>query len=508
MPALDSHRPRGLSRTVRTICCATLVAAVSASPLLARQRSPSGTSVVKVYCTVQRQDPSTPWQSGRLGGGTGSGFIIPGRRILTNAHVASDVRFLQVQKEGDPSRFVAKVDQQLVGHDCDLAILTVDDASFFNNTAPLRFADDLPALNDEVTVIGYPMGGSRLSVTRGVVSRIDYGIYAHSGVDQHLIMQVDAAINPGNSGGPIFFKDRVVGVAFQGLAIGDNIGYGIPLPVIQHYLNDVKDGRYNGYPELGVAYLSTENAALRQDLGITNHNNGIVVHYVDPFGAAKDKLFERDVLLSIEGHTIANDGSVLLEKNRVDFSELIERKQWGECVMLDVWRSNRAERISIPLSNPPDPFVYRNTYDQPPEYVIRAGLVFSPLMRDYLRIRERDLGEANAHQLLYLSRYAKLDKLHKDVDEFVVLIHRLPHPINTYADRFMDGVVSKVNDIRIQRLSDLVTAFNRSTNGFHVIKFSGIPDPLILDASMEKGTAPELLKAYNVPAAEFFRSAP
>lgn len=48
--------------------------------------------------------------------------------------------------------------------------------------------------------------------------------YAHSGA--HLLaVQIDAAINPGNSGGPALQGNEVVGVAFQNLRRGDNIGY-------------------------------------------------------------------------------------------------------------------------------------------------------------------------------------------------------------------------------------------------------------------------------------------
>ncbi len=496
------------SSTTAALLAVSFLLASPAVPLHAGSRSSSQTSVVKVYCTVQQYEPNTPWQSGRPGSGTGSGFIIAGRRILTNAHVASDVRFLQVQKDGDPTRFLARVDRRLIGHDCDLAILTVDDPSFFSGTTPVRFASDIPQLNDEVTVKGYPMGGDRLSVTRGVVSRIEYGVYAHSGVDQHLVLQVDAAINPGNSGGPIFFKDRVIGMAFQGLLSGDNIGYGIPLPVIQHYLDDIKDGRYDGYPEMGAAYMSTENAALRRDLGIAHHNNGIVIHFVDPFGAAKGWLLDRDVILSIEGHPIASDGTVLLNGNRVEFPELMERKQWGEPVTLDLWRSNRQERVVVPLNNPPDPFVYRNAYDQKPEYVVLGGLVFSPLTREYLRSRERDINEPNVHQLLYYTRYAKVDGLHEGVSDFIVFIHRLPHPINTYADRFMDGIVTEVNGMRIRRLADMVTAFSKPSDGFHVIRFAGMPDSLVLDARMVEAVDPDLLQSYGLPSSEFFRSKP
>jgi len=273
-------------------------------------------SVVKIYITAQRPDYSMPWQSLQPGSGSGSGFIIDKRRILTNAHVVSDARFLQVQKDGDSQRYPAKV--AFIGHDCDLALLTVDDITFFEGTKGVRFSDSLPALNNEVTVLGYPTGGSRLSITRGVVSRIDYSIYSHSGADQHLVIQVDAAINPGNSGGPIVFKGKVTGLAFQGLMFAENIGYGIPIPVIRHFLDDISDDKYDGYPELGAAYLETTNPALCRDLGMPPNKSGIVIYYLDPFGSALGCLKPRDVLFSIDGYKI----DFLNENNAANQSSL------------------------------------------------------------------------------------------------------------------------------------------------------------------------------------------
>jgi S1-C subfamily serine protease len=48
-------------------------------------------------------------------------------------------------------------------------------------------------------VVGYPIGGDTISVTSGVVSRIEVTSYVH-GSTELLGVQIDAAINSGNSG--------------------------------------------------------------------------------------------------------------------------------------------------------------------------------------------------------------------------------------------------------------------------------------------------------------------
>ena len=457
-------------------------------------------SIVKIHVTTQRPDYTMPWQGVTPANGTGSGFVIGKKRILTNAHVVSDIRSLQVQKEGDPKRYHASV--AFSGHDCDLAVLQVENDAFFEGTKPLKFAKEIPQLSDEVTVLGYPMGGSRISVTRGVVSRIDYSIYTHSGIDQHLVLQVDAAINPGNSGGPILFDNRVVGLAFQGLAWAENIGYAIPLPGLRHFLEDVEDGRYHGYPELGAAFMYTRNRALRADLGLAENRTGVVLTYVDPFGSGADLIDTGDVILTIDGYDIANDGTVALNGNRVLFAELLERKQWGDAVKLQIWREGKFLALQVPLKNPHDPFIFRSIYDEIPNYLVRGGLVFCPLTREYLRSLAGAGRGKNTQQLTYVSEYAKVDGLHEEFDEFVVCIRRLAHPVNTYTDEFINGIVVEANGKKIRNLQDLKEAWERPKEGFHIIRFAGMDDVLILSAKEAAASEKAILSRYGLPAKE------
>ena len=207
-------------------------------------------SVLRIEVATQVPDYETPWNSGRFSGGIGTGFLIGKNKILTNAHVVSNGRRVLVTVYGSPKKYPAKV--EYIAHDCDLALLSVEDFKDFESFPTFEFGD-VPSLESQVRVIGYPVGGDRLSVTRGVVSRIDFQPYSHSRADSHLVVQIDAAINPGNSGGPVVQDDKVVGVAFQGLRQADNTGYIIPTPVIRRFLKDIEDGKYDHYADLGVS---------------------------------------------------------------------------------------------------------------------------------------------------------------------------------------------------------------------------------------------------------------
>jgi len=202
-----------------------------------------------------------------------SGFVISGNRILTNAHGVAWHNVVRVRKHGDSRKYVATVEH--VAHECDLAILKVEDSQFWSGLEALSLGT-LPELQDKIKVVGYPQGGDRISITQGIVSRVEMGSYSHSG-EYLLMIQIDAAINSGNSGGPALDSEgRVAGVAFQALDEAENIGYIIPVPIIDHFLTDIKlHGNYTGFCRLGVSWQTTENEAMRQYLQLKAFNDEI-----------------------------------------------------------------------------------------------------------------------------------------------------------------------------------------------------------------------------------------
>ncbi len=231
-------------------------------------------SVVKITSVHQDFDYITPWKQTATGRGTGSGFVIDGNRILTNAHNVSNLRYLEVKKQNLAKRYPARA--SFIAHDCDLAIITIADESFFDDTVALEIGG-IPRVNSTVQTYGFPVGGAHVSVTEGVVSRIQMDIYAHSRADSHLVIQTDAAINPGNSGGPVLQDGKVVGVAFQGLLEAENIGYMIPTTVIEHFLEDIRDGSYDGFGSVGFSFFpGLHNKSFTEYLKVPAGQDGIV----------------------------------------------------------------------------------------------------------------------------------------------------------------------------------------------------------------------------------------
>ena len=66
-------------------------------------------AVVKVFCTHTEPNYSLPWQRKRQSASTSSGFVIPGRRVLTNAHSVEHHTQVKLKKRGSDVKYVAKV---------------------------------------------------------------------------------------------------------------------------------------------------------------------------------------------------------------------------------------------------------------------------------------------------------------------------------------------------------------------------------------------------------------
>lgn len=142
-----------------------------------------------------------------------TGFVIEGRRIITNAHSVEYGSIIQLRKRGDDTKWVAQL--LAYGPECDLAVLTVKDDKFWEGLEALSFGK-LPALLDDVSVVGYPIGGESLSVTAGVVSRIELQEYAQGG-ETLLAIQVSRHLTRLH----LCCKETVFTITTMGKAIKD-----------------------------------------------------------------------------------------------------------------------------------------------------------------------------------------------------------------------------------------------------------------------------------------------
>eukprot|EP00184_Porphyridium_aerugineum_P002160 CAMPEP_0184693096 /NCGR_PEP_ID=MMETSP0313-20130426/1391_1 /TAXON_ID=2792 /ORGANISM="Porphyridium aerugineum, Strain SAG 1380-2" /LENGTH=525 /DNA_ID=CAMNT_0027151065 /DNA_START=408 /DNA_END=1985 /DNA_ORIENTATION=+ len=442
-----------------------------AKPLKIESLSKTFASVCKVFTWKSDPNFSQPWQMKRQRQGTGSAFAIAGRRLLTNAHVVANATQVLVRPHGSSKRYIAKV--SACAHDSDLALLTIEEDEFWTNIEPLELRDEAPQLQESVSVIGYPIGGNSLSITSGVVSRVDIHSYTHSG-SRLLCVQIDAAINGGNSGGAAVQEGKVVGVPFQGRNDAENIGYIVPCAVIRRFLRDleVHKGEYRGMPELGISYQRMENEYMRKFTGLEDLKPeqlppgvtaaGIYICEVDPLRASPSFLLPGDVLLAMDHNDIGQDACVAFrDMERVNLLHALTDKLVDDPVTLTILRNKQVIQNTVTLTKS-DPLVPVVLYDIKPRYLIFGGLVFVPLTCDYLRSEfgSKYMEKAPPSLLTPIRRFKGFE------DEEVVVLSQVLACEVSVGYEFRRQILLSINNIPIRNLKHLGQVLDECNDPF------------------------------------------
>ena len=454
-------------------------------------------SVVRIINHSQRGEWFTPWSSTSTRKASGSGFVIEGGKVMTNAHVVSDTRMLLLYLHGDPTPHEARV--YAVGHDCDLALIEPVEEGLLDDLPSLSFSGGLPELRSTVETIGYPAGGQRLSITTGVVSRIEVSAYSHSAVDGHLTVQTDAAINPGNSGGPVIQDGGVVGVAFQGIAGLDNVGFFIPAEVVQHFLDDSADGLVDGFPETGVITTNMENPAARARAGMGSDDSGVRVEFIHPQSSAEGHLEIGDVIVEVEGHDVANDTTVAIGDLRLNVGLLFDRLQKGESASLVVLRDGQRLDVSVPMNGYVPQRKLGHIYDELPRYYIYAGLVFVELSREVLKTFGSEWYSKASTRLLYEFLFRQLEDPPEQRGGRVVLLRRMDHAVNADMAWFRNRIVETVNGQEVHDLEELIVQIESAEGPYQVFEFDHYGCFGVLDRAEAEEAHATILQQYDIP---------
>lgn len=289
------------------------------------------------------------WFGEEEGQGNGSGSVIDNQgHILTNFHVIEGAQKLTVSFGGEkvyPATVVGG------DPDTDLAIIKIDPPVGMT-VVPLGDSDKL-VVGQKVLAIGNPFGLDR-TLTTGVISGLQRPIRARNGRPIDAAIQTDASINPGNSGGPLLDKfGKMIGINSQILSpAGGSVGVGFAVPastakkIIPQLIQFGEVRR----PKLGASLPSVEDLIQRgYRLPV---NSGLLVYQVQSGGSA-----ERAGLRGITAD--GNIGDIILSgdgqklNNLDDLYRLLDKKQIGETVNLEVYRNGRTVNVPVKLITPP-----------------------------------------------------------------------------------------------------------------------------------------------------------
>ncbi|HVM62112.1 MAG TPA: trypsin-like peptidase domain-containing protein [Verrucomicrobiae bacterium] len=485
--------------------------------------NPVENSVVKVFSTVRYPDLFKPWTKQAPAEITGSGVVIDGKRILTCAHVVLYASQVQIQANQAGDKISATVEAVAPG--IDLAVLKLDDEKFFDSHPALPRANTLPEIKDAVMAYGYPTGGTSLSITKGIVSRIEFAAYRSS--VSGLRIQIDAAVNPGNSGGPAVAGDKMIGLVFSHLGAAENISYIIPCEEIDFALHSFSGSHYNGKPAMFDELQTLENPALRSFLKLDESVRGLLVHKPDSSDPAYP-LKKWDVITKIGDTPIDDQGMIKLGTNlRVRFNYLIEKTVSNGKVPLTIVRGGKKIQIELPVS-PERPTIFPFLDGAYPSYFVYGPLVFSAATADF--VTDPMKGGTGARALAASAWATALigtasplvtrltDKPSFEGEGLVVVSSPFfPHKLSKGYSNPISRVVQSVNGIHIKNLAHLVEVLRDSKDEFITIEFYNwgaeaiiLPraealaatDDILADNGVRSQGSPDTLAIWNAKPAK------
>jgi S1-C subfamily serine protease len=396
--------------------------------------------------------------------------------------VVADSTYVAVQRNSDffdSEKLAARVVSTF--HDADLALLEIPAEELPDSTfTPLSISspNTIPELRSKVNVVGYPVGGDRVSVTEGVVSRFDMVRYSHSG-RYAASLTVDSPINAGNSGGPIVDPntESIVGVAFQKL-VGNGIenqGYGVPPYLIWRFIKGMDERQYirNELSSLGIAIQSLESPALRGYLKASP--GGVLVNW-----SRNTSLKQNDVIVRVDGNNVDNNGLISFLGRRIHFSALVHGKFVDETVTIDVLRDGEIVSVDAPvMRSSANDLVPPLQYGVKPEYLVTGGLVFQPLSVDYLQ------GWPERERPSHLQELVNRGKATSDTEQVIILTNILASKCNAgYGSGWVGApILKKVDGVEVRdmhHLSELVESRMSDSSAYIKFALRGFLDDQVL----------------------------
>lgn len=426
-------------------------------------------SVVKIFSTRRPPNFMQPWTKSRPQEILASGFVIEGRQIVTNAHVARFATELYVQAHQSAQRVPARV--VAIADGFELALLTVDKSDFFEGRKPLRLHQGLPRANGPVQVYGFPVDDNKITVAKANIARVEFSSLGYQAPG--LWMQIDASPNPGTTGGPAISEGQVVGVALSAMRTPQNTGFCIAAHELAAFVADAADGACQGKPKFFDQLQAVENPALRARLGLPNSLGGAMVTKTS--GESGSQLLrEGDVITHIGQYPLDRAANVEIGDGlKLWFAYVVPEVMRKGHLELTVFRKGKSLKMDLPVTTDDRSLIpsLRHGY---PRYFIYGPLVFSPATKEWLMSLGGNWQATLVDQKSPLMTRFNDQQAFEGEELVVVPAPMFSHRITKSYRHPVGGVVSHVNGVEVRNLTHLVELLRDAADEFIEIKFAGV----------------------------------
>ncbi len=453
------------------------------------------TSILRVNITSQGWNFALPWQKENPNTRRGLGALLEGTRVLVTAELAQDASYVELELAASGRKLTAKVDA--IDYECNLATLTPaeDPGDFFAGLKPLALDT---TVKPKHTLEVWQFESNGLPVSTDIeFSRVDLGEYFLDG-ERFLTFEATGPVQyrSGTFTLPVVHEGKLAGMLLS-YSSKDQVAQILPAVMIDRFLKDASDGKYDGFPNFGVRISPTLDEQFRRYLKLQGQEGGVYVSQVYPkTSAEKAGLKKGDVILEIAGHKIDSRGNYDdSDYGLLPLGHLTKGSaKVGDVLKLKVFRDGAAMDLDMamirkdPKENLVDPYMF----DRGPRFVILGGLLFQELTSPYLRLGGEDWRDRAPFMLLYAVQNPEKFEA-EGRRKLVFLSGILPAESNQGYERMNSLIVSKVNGQFISDIKALSEALKSPTDGVHKIEFTEYPKVIYIDAAQAQADNEETM---------------
>jgi S1-C subfamily serine protease len=455
-------------------------------------------SVIRVNVTTQQWDFHRPWGKRQPFTRRAIGAVLAGSRVLVTAELVANSTYLEFENAEGGRKAPATV--EVVDYEANLALLKTDQPEILAGVPELKLTKS--SIGDQLTVLQLENNG-RLLLTKGPLTTAEVAPYPVDGA--FLIYRITVQLQGRDSSFalPVLNDGKLTGVlmAYDNQSNNANV---IPEPVIEHFLKDAADGRYEGFPRVGYAYSPTRDPALRRFAKIPDDAEGgvYVTDVLKDSPAAAAGLQKGDVLVRVDDFAIDQDGNFSdPDYGKIPVGHLFSTHHFvGDKINLQILRAGERKSLEASLSRRPpqnfvsDPYII----DRPPRFVVVGGLILQELSRQYLKDFGADWARRAPDRLVFFDRFQT--ELFKDGPKKLVFLSRvLPTSATVGYEELNHLLIKKINGVEIQTLDDVPKALEHPVDGFHRIDFEEDPKTIYLDAAETRKTEQMVQMQYRLP---------
>lgn len=454
-------------------------------------------SVVRLNTTVQSWSAGQPWEKAPPSSRRALAAIIAPQQVITTSEMVADATYLEFESP-DGTRFApAKV--LVVDYEANLALLgpaSADDGvKFFANTRPLAIATP-PSIGQTLDIYQIEDNGVELR-TSGTLQSIDVSSTFLPG-NNFLTYLVKASMQSAASSFtvPVLQHGNLVGL-LSSYNSKEQLCDVSATDIVARFIKSAGNGKYTGFPSLGVAIASTEDPSFRQWLKLTDDQGGVYISTIRKNGAAEAAGVRKgDVLLAFDGHAIDRRGYYKHPSyGNIGWGHLARgEKSVGDTVTLSLVRDGQPLEVKTILTREEEQqrLVPNYTFDHAPNYLVKGGFIFQDLTLPMLQAFGEDWRSRAPLKLLDV--YENPEKYQERAERIVFLSGVIPTPATVGYESLRNLVVRKVNGKDVRNMKSLIDAFKGNLGELHSIEFDDEKFTIYLDEASSAAVDAQLLQ--------------